>query len=482
MAAEPPAHIYTFDRVVRMLLTAAVVVVLFILVRFLAGVLIPFVAAAVLAYVLNPLVTAVGMRIRQRWLAVTATFAGLVIVLLALCLAGGWLAVLQFQRFSTTAGNLLQTYREVLSTIPTSSDSRPGESVDFPPNKPSSGTDRPFPGSPEQGVSAKMPSGESSPGDPWLKRELNVITEAFRELLSPSSSESTTGGHEDIPAYESDRWQRDRFRRFWNRVAGTELFKAVAKLVPPDFSFSRWALSMVGRLFEGGWLAVTSGLHALFLVITFCILVGVYLFFLLLDYPQYVAMGREYLPPRYREDILAFLSEFDLVLRRYLRGQFVVAMCTGVILAVGFSIIGLPLAIPLGLFIGLLNMVPYLQLVMLPVVAMFALLRPFETPGATVIGSLIGVAVVLVLAQVIQDTLLTPRIMGKATGLKPVLILLGVFIWGKLLGLLGLLLAIPLTSLGIAYYRRLVLKHESRSDLPATSPNPSSRPSPPSNH
>ena len=61
--------------------------------------------------------------------------------------------------------------------------------------------------------------------------------------------------------------------------------------------------------------------------------------------------------------------------------------------------------------------------------------------------------------QLIQDGLLTPRIMAGATGLRPVAIMLGVFIWGKLLGFLGLLLAIPLTCLGIAYYRRLVLKH-----------------------
>jgi predicted PurR-regulated permease PerM len=65
---------------------------------------------------------------------------------------------------------------------------------------------------------------------------------------------------------------------------------------------------------------------------------------------------------------------------------------------------------------------------------------------------------------VIQDTQITPRVMGKATGLRPIAILLGVFVWGKLLGFLGLILAIPLTCLGIAYYRRYVLMHEAKTN------------------
>ena len=71
--------------------------------------------------------------------------------------------------------------------------------------------------------------------------------------------------------------------------------------------------------------------------------------------------------------------------------------------------------------------------------------------------SLVLAATVFAVAQLIQDAVIVPRIMGKATGLKPVAILLGIFIWGKLLGFLGLLMAIPLTCLGIAYYRRFVL-------------------------
>ena len=71
--------------------------------------------------------------------------------------------------------------------------------------------------------------------------------------------------------------------------------------------------------------------------------------------------------------------------------------------------------------------------------------------------SLLLVVAVFAVAQLIQDAVLTPRIMGKATGLRPAIMLLGVCIWGQLLGFLGLVLAIPLTCLGLAYYRRVVL-------------------------
>jgi len=125
---------------------------------------------------------------------------------------------------------------------------------------------------------------------------------------------------------------------------------------------------------------------------------------------------------------------------------------------VGFTLIGLPMAIPFGLFIGLLNMVPYLQAVALVPAMLLAALRALEGDGSFV-GSIGLTLLVFVVVQFVQDGLLTPRIMGQATGLRPILILLGVFIWGKLLGFLGLLLAIPLTCLGIAYYRRIVLHH-----------------------
>ena len=127
----------------------------------------------------------------------------------------------------------------------------------------------------------------------------------------------------------------------------------------------------------------------------------------------------------------------------------------GILFAIGFSIVGIKMAVILGLFIGLLNMVPYLQIAGVVPALLLAILTALER-GVPASGLLIGVAVVFLVVQIIQDVILTPRIMGKVTGLRPVLILFCVFFWGKLLGFLGVLLAIPLTCLGLAHYRRLL--------------------------
>ena len=173
-----------------------------------------------------------------------------------------------------------------------------------------------------------------------------------------------------------------------------------------------------------------------------------------------------FLPPQYRKSIVEFYEQFNLAMRRYLRGQAVVALSVGALFSLGFTLIELPMALPFGLFIGLLNMVPYLQTVGLVPGVMLAGLRAIEGDSsfAVSVGLVLAVFVVI---QVIQDALLAPRIMGRATGLSPVAILLGVFVWGKLLGFLGLLLAIPLTCLGIAYYRRYVLLHAPDEASPA---------------
>ena len=83
-----------------------------------------------------------------------------------------------------------------------------------------------------------------------------------------------------------------------------------------------------------------------------------------------------------------------------------------------------------------------------------------RTPLASIGGSIFLLLCVYATVQVLQDTVIVPRVMGHATGLRPIAILLGVFIWGKLLGFLGLILAIPVTCLGIAYYRRYILHKE----------------------
>ena len=205
------------------------------------------------------------------------------------------------------------------------------------------------------------------------------------------------------------------------------------------------ALSLVGSIFN------------MVLACTGVLIVLLYLVFLLMDFNALQASWKDHLPPRYRDAIVDLLSEFRLAMSRYFRGQFLVAACCGVLFALGFWLVGLRLAIFLGLTIGLLNMVPYLQVLGFVPALLLAGLRAFEAEVG-LLWPVLGVLGVFAMVQLIQDALLVPKIMGQATGLKPWVILLGICVWGKLLGLLGLVLAIPLSCLGLAYYRKFILK------------------------
>lgn len=202
-----------------------------------------------------------------------------------------------------------------------------------------------------------------------------------------------------------------------------------------------------------------SVLHAV-LALTVVLIVLLYLVFLLMDFRRFQAGWKEQLPPHYRDAIVEFFDEFSSAMHRYFRSQLLVAACSGVLFAVGFWLIGLRMAIMLGLLLGLLNMVPYLQVVGFIPAILLGLLKAFET-GSSALGSMALVVLVFGIVQLVQETLLVPRIMGRSTGLKPWVIMLSIFVWGKLLGFLGLVLAIPLSCLGLAYYRRNILKTKS---------------------
>jgi predicted PurR-regulated permease PerM len=145
----------------------------------------------------------------------------------------------------------------------------------------------------------------------------------------------------------------------------------------------------------------------------------------------------------------------------YFRGQSLVALCVGILFAIGFSIIDFPMAIGLGLFIGLLNLIPYLQMVGIIPTIMLALLKAYDTGGSFWLILLSALAVFAVV-QTIQDMILTPRIMGKAMGLNPAMMLLSLSVWGALLGFIGLIIALPLTTLIIAYVNEWIDERDAR--------------------
>jgi predicted PurR-regulated permease PerM len=115
----------------------------------------------------------------------------------------------------------------------------------------------------------------------------------------------------------------------------------------------------------------------------------------------------------------------------------------------------MPMGIAMGLIIGLLNMVPYMQALGIPPCIVLCLIQSAQT-GQPVWLTLLLMAIVFIVVQSIQDMYLTPKIMGNVTGMSPAMILLSLSVWGALFGVIGMIIALPLTTLIIAYYDRYV--------------------------
>lgn len=186
-----------------------------------------------------------------------------------------------------------------------------------------------------------------------------------------------------------------------------------------------------------------------------------YWVFILVDYEKITTGWIKLIPVRFREHVEMVCSDVEDGMRRYFKLQSVIALIVGILFAIGFSIINLPMAIGLGLFIGMLNLVPYLQTIGLIPAVLFALLRAAES-GQSIWLALLGVVIVFLVVQGIQDAILTPRIMGRRFGLNPAVMLLSLSIWGALLGFIGLIIALPLTTIVISYYKRYVIGDENK--------------------
>ena len=214
-------------------------------------------------------------------------------------------------------------------------------------------------------------------------------------------------------------------------------------------------LQTIKQIAPKAWQLLTSTFSIL-VSVTIIFVVFLYFIFILLDYEKIASGWIRLIPERCRPFIQQLADDVEVSMNRYFRGQSLIAFCVGVLLAIGFKIIDFPLAISLGLFIGVLNLIPYLQTIGLIPMVLLSLLRSAETGENFWI--LFGLSLlVLGIVQVIQDLYLTPRIMGKAMGLNPAIILLSLSVWGTLLGFIGLIIALPLTTLCLSYYNRFIL-------------------------
>ena len=184
-----------------------------------------------------------------------------------------------------------------------------------------------------------------------------------------------------------------------------------------------------------------------------------YMFFILLDYETLTANWVRIFPKKNRPFWHALMNDVERELNNYIRGQGMVALCMGIMFCIGFTIIGFPMAIGLGILIGIMDLVPYLHTFALIPTAFLAMLKAADTGQNFWV--VFGLAfLVFCVVQVITDMVVTPKIMGKAMGLNPAILLLSLSVWGALLGFIGLIVALPLTTLLIAYWQRYVTREK----------------------
>lgn len=226
--------------------------------------------------------------------------------------------------------------------------------------------------------------------------------------------------------------------------------------------------SILKTTISSSWSVVSSGV-ALIIGLVSWLIVVLYVIFIMLDYERLMLSFRQLVPYAHRHRVFRIFDDVKNAMNRYFRGQFLIAFTVGVLFAIGFLIIGLPMGVVLGLFIGILNMVPYLQLISLPITALLCLIGSVSS-GVDFWVLFWESMAVYVVVQSIQDLILTPKIMGKAMGLNPAIILLSLSVWGALLGFMGLIIALPLTTLVLSYYdmyvvQRITDKARRRSEL-----------------
>lgn len=197
-------------------------------------------------------------------------------------------------------------------------------------------------------------------------------------------------------------------------------------------------------------------LHTLEWLLTF-----IYVIFVLLDYQHLMKGFRLLVPPKYRPIAYKVGDDIKSSMNHYFRGQALIALCAAIFYSIGFSIVGIPMAIVLGITVGVLYLIPYFQYITLIPVAIVCYISSM-TGAVDFWTELCKCGAVYLVSQCICDYVLTPKIMGKALGLNPAIILLSLSVWGTLLGLIGMIIALPLTTLLLAYYQEYVINADSR--------------------
>ena len=350
---------FTFDRVVRILISIVIMIAAYLLIQRLSGVLIPFLVAWLIAYLLYPIVKFIQYKchVKSRVLSIIITM-----LLITSIIVGGCYLII-----------------------------------------------------------------------PPIIEEMGHLKDIIVEYVTTDSTVASVSG--EVQNYIKHNIDINEITK---ALTVQDVSQFMEEKVPQFFSFISSSVS-----------AIVGFIASLIAII--------YIFFILVDYELMAEGLFKMLPKDKRNIVHDIMLDLQKGMNGYFRGQAIIALCVGILFSIGFLIIGFPLAIPLGLFIGFLNLVPYLQVIGFIPTIILALLKAYDT-GQSFWGIILSALIVFAVVQAIQDWVLTPRIMGKVTGLNAAVILLSLSIWGSLLGFVGLIVALPLTTLIVSYYKRYVLE------------------------
>lgn len=234
-------------------------------------------------------------------------------------------------------------------------------------------------------------------------------------------------------------------------IADETTIRAVLQGLGTD-RITAWLSARPEEIMRGSWgalLGVGKGLGTVLSVLGYVFLTPILGYYLLRDYDRLTETMKDLIPLDRRESWLAFMAEYDRLLARYLRGQLLAAVLVGVLTGVGLWIAGFPYAGLVGAVAAIFNVVPFLGLIVSLIPAILIALL-----SGNIVVSLIKVAAVFGLVQLLDSTVLGPRIVGGSVGLHPVWVILALAVGGFFLGLVGLLLAVP-----VAVLLRLILRN-----------------------
>jgi len=377
------------------------------LISFLQPILIPVAIAAILAYLLDPLVTELCRRKMGRGMAIAVIFASVFIALVGLI----WWVVptisMQSANFARELPGYTQKARDRIVDLIVQYNRVVGGTSGREKSA-SSGLVNFLLGTPPPHAPSPTPPAAATPSPQTTASPVEAISAAPAKISSAERQQLEAKADKIIPNLE--RYLPTLADKIWNIIK-----KSI-----------------------GGFLGVTGFLLSL-------IMVPIYLFFLLKERPRIEKRWKDYLPLRaspLKDEIAAALSEINSYVIAYFRGQLLVCLVDGTLIGSILTLFGLNFAPLIGLLVVILTMIPYVGIIVCWVPAV--LIAAFQWGDWT--HPLI-VTIIFIVVQNLEGMFYAPRIVGKSVGLHPMTVIVSIFVWGLLIGgLLGPILAVPLTA------------------------------------